>query len=58
MNCSTGTQTNLLMKGGVDMIECITDYEEIEQLDLSCGPCPVDSPTCNPNVPTCDPNLP
>ena len=39
------------------MIECLTDFESVSTAD-SCGPCPVDSPTCNPKVPTCNPNLP
>ncbi len=38
------------------MIECLTK-ENIE-LESSCIPCPVDSPTCDPHVPTCDPHLP
>lgn len=40
------------------MIECLTDLNAIEEQYASCNPCPVDSPTCDPNVPTCDPNVP
>ena len=40
------------------MFECLTEYEVQENVQYSCVPCPVDSPTCNPHVPTCNPNLP
>ena len=40
------------------MIECLTDLEATYVEASSCQPCPVDSPTCNPNVPTCNPNVP
>lgn len=40
------------------MIECLTDFEEAKAAETTCGPCPVDSPTCNPKVPTCNPKVP
>ena len=32
------------------MIQCLTDVTK-EVVLASCVPCPVNSPTCNPNVP-------
>lgn len=40
------------------MIECLTDFEEFKSTEFSCGPCPVDSPTCSPKDPTCNPKVP
>lgn len=40
------------------MIECLTDFNVIEKQNVSCNPCPVDAPTCDPHVPTCNPRLP
>lgn len=31
------------------MIECLTDSNYVREDVESCTPCPVNSPTCNPN---------
>ena len=48
----------ILVRGGIKMIECLTNPDYVSASVASCAPCPVNSPTCNPNVPTCNPNKP